>query len=151
MLQQNCHEKPLVIQHIGRNNAKEIVPVARHRVALDDFKPGVDEILEAAAALAGMTADPDITQHVDTATDRLFQDTGCFERLDPPPAGSCRSACAFGDLGVAECRIGLKLREDSAIDGIDLITLVHRNAPEWNVMPVQCGIMCEFERILRAA
>lgn len=76
MTQQRLHEEPVIIPHIGHDDANEVIPFTRHRVTLDDLRAGVHEILKALSRIDFMAPHSHVAHDIVAAAD-------CF-RIDEP-------------------------------------------------------------------
>lgn len=129
------HDKSVVIGDVADRYAEQIIPLARHGVAFDDFLAGLDELLELRAGRHRLPRHPHLAQHVYRSVEKvrvgeadgLAEHSGFFKIADAPPDRGGRSADPFGQGGMAEACIALQLADDSPVHHVQMISFFHED------------------------
>lgn len=121
----------VVTRDVGNDDAQQVVGVAGHAVALDDFgqvADGVVELFEPGGVVlvgadGGEDTDGDIQALRVQQGYAAVDDAGLFQLLNASPAGGAAQADAFGDVRDRARAVGLQNVEDGSVE------LVHGRVP----------------------
>src|SRR3546814_20083394 len=100
MRQDAAHDEAVIVSDVADRDAEQIVPFARHGVALDDLLARLDESLELGAGVSGLVRHSDMAEDIDGAAERFrvrqaddaAQHAGLLQRPHPAPDRGGRGA-----------------------------------------------------------
>src|SRR3546814_20949839 len=71
MRQDAAHDEAVIVSDVADRDAAQIVPFARHGVALDDLIARLDESLALGAGVSGLVRHSDMAADIDGAAERF--------------------------------------------------------------------------------
>ncbi len=119
-------QKALVALEIRHDDLEQVVGLARHHVAGDDFGQGENRLLERVDALVGVAVDLDPHEHREAEADTaalqhcaIALDVALtLQPLDAAQTRGRREADPLRQLDIAQATVGLECRDDPAVDHV---------------------------------